>query len=194
MSQGESPNAPQSAFLLEDLLSKTGSGHWRLDPLASKVTIRHKTLWGLTSVKVSFATVSGEGLLYASGVVEGRFELSSASLDTGNKKRDLHLRSDEFFGVDVNPLIVFTARAASAGSRVGTVVLAGDLQVKNVSRPLVLEADVLLPSPNVLVLNIETEIDRADFGITWNWLGMLKGNAQVEVLAHLIRQSGEEGS
>jgi polyisoprenoid-binding protein YceI len=138
--------------------------------------------------------MSGEGLLSASGVVEGRFELSLASLDTGNKKRDLHLRSDDFFGVDVNPLIVFTARTASAGRRVGTVVLAGDLQVKNVSRPLVLEADVLLPSPNILVLNIETEIDRADFGITWNRLGMLKGNAQVAVLAHFVRQSGEGGS
>ena len=39
----------------------------------------------------------GSGTVTPAGEVSGRIEIGAASVDTGNAKRDKHLRSDDFF-------------------------------------------------------------------------------------------------
>ena len=75
------------------------------------MTLRSKSVWGLVPVKGAFREVTGHGTVTPAGEVSGRIEIGAASVDTGNAKRDKHLRSDDFFLSDNRPghvaLLVF---------------------------------------------------------------------------------------
>src|SRR5713101_6060635 len=66
------------------------AGDWVLDPSRSKVELHTRHMWGLRPVEGVFREVSGLGAVSPAG------EVTAASIDTKNKKRDDHLRSDDF--------------------------------------------------------------------------------------------------
>lgn len=164
-------------------------GRWVLDPARSSVRFGSKTFWGLMTVKGSFGTVSGEGEVAPDGTAHGTLTIGAASVDTGNGKRDTHLRSADFFAADEHASIVFTAGTvtAPAGSS-GEVQVTGDLAVRGVSRPIAFPARVTLASPQEATLEAEVPVDRSEFGITWNQMGMLTGPSKVSVVAHYRRE------
>ncbi|MFB7510289.1 YceI family protein, partial [Streptomyces broussonetiae] len=88
------------------------TGTWQLDPSASAVSLRHKTMWGLVTVKGAFTAVSGAGEVRPDGSATGTVTLEAASLDTKHAKRDTHLRSADFFDADQHPEITFAVRGA----------------------------------------------------------------------------------
>lgn len=68
------------------------------------------------------------------------------SIDTGIRKRDEHLRSQEFFNVEKYPEITFKSRSAKrTGEQSGDI--AGDLTMHGVARSITLHVQ-LLSSPN----------------------------------------------
>jgi polyisoprenoid-binding protein YceI len=72
--------------------------------------------------------------------VSARIEV--ASIDTGIKKRDDHLRSGEFFNTAKFPAITFKSRSVKrTGDQSGDV--AGDFAMHGVSRPIVLHVQLL---------------------------------------------------
>ena len=79
------------------------TGLWQLDPSATTVAVRQKTMWGLVTVKGAFTAVTGQGEVRADGSAVGTLTLRAASLDTGNAKRDTHLKSADFFDADNHP-------------------------------------------------------------------------------------------
>src|ERR1700730_6107166 len=96
-----------SAALQAQLSSGSLSGRWTLDSTRSSAALRTKSVWGLVRVKGVFREIEGEGQVAADGTVTGRVSLATASLDSKNRKRDAHLRSDDFFSSDTHPSIVF---------------------------------------------------------------------------------------
>jgi len=56
------------------------------------------------------------------------------SIDTGNQKRDNHLRSPDFFHADKHPTITFVSRKVK-NIRGNTFDVEGDLTIKGVTRP-----------------------------------------------------------
>lgn len=94
-----------------------------------------------------------------------------ASVDTGNGKRDDHLRGADFFDVATHPEITFVSKSAE---KLGDdVVLTGDLTIKGVTKeiklPLTVNGPITDPWGNVRVgLEGKTKIKRQDFGITWS--------------------------
>ncbi len=158
---------------------------WQLDPSGSSVTIKHKTIWGLMTVRGSFGEVSGSGEILPDGSGRGRLEIGATSLETKNRKRDEHLRSADFFNASEHPLIVVDlsriVRQGDSATAEGTLTVAGR------TRPLALTARVTESSDGAIALAADTEINRADFGMNWNQLGMIKGNAQVSVVARFVR-------
>ena len=52
--------------------------------------------------------------------------VEAATLDTGNKTRDRHLRSEHFFDVDAHPLVRFTSTSVEEGD--GTISVSGYLE------------------------------------------------------------------
>jgi polyisoprenoid-binding protein YceI len=169
----------------EATASGTPAG-WRLDPSGSSVTIEHKHTWGLATVRGSFGQVSGSGEILPDGTGRGRLEIGTESIDTKNRRRDEHLRSKDFFHASDHPHIVvdltrIVRQGADSAAAEGTLTIAGH------TRPLALTARVAESTGSAVALIADAEVNRADFGMTWNLLGMIKGSAQVRVVARFVR-------
>ncbi len=94
-----------------------------------------------------------------------------ASIDTGNKDRDDHLRSPDFFDAERYPHMTFESTRVRHVEG-GLYSVAGDLTVKDITREVEVEATVEGsgedPWGNERVgITIRGEIDRTDFGLTW---------------------------
>jgi polyisoprenoid-binding protein YceI len=163
-----------------------GPASWQLDPSTSAVTFTHKTIWGLVTVRGEFSDLSGSAEILPDGSANGRLEIGAASVNTKHRKRDEHLRSADFFDVAAHPTIVVdvTQAASSDGS---SVQASGTLTVAGRTRPLTVTARITEASDQGISLTADIEIDRADFGMTWNQLGMVKGAAQLHVVARFVK-------
>ncbi len=98
--------------------------------------------------------------------------INTTSVDSSDEKRDGHLRSPDFLDVERYPAITFRSTKVELGGD-GTAKVTGDLTVKDVTRPVTL--DVEFDGAQVdpwggqrLGFSAHTEIDREDWGLTWN--------------------------
>jgi polyisoprenoid-binding protein YceI len=94
-------------------------------------------------------------------------EISVASVDTDNAKRDGHLRSDDFFNAEQYPTITFESTSIeSEGS--GNYRVDGILTIRDVSKPITLEGKLLGKMPGRVAFEAAGRINRQDFNVTWN--------------------------
>ena len=98
--------------------------------------------------------------------------INVASVDSSDEKRAGHLRSPDFLDVEHYPTITFRSTKVDVGDD-GTAQVTGDLTVKDVTRPVTLhvEFDGAQVDPwggQRLGFSAHTEIDREDWGLTWN--------------------------
>jgi polyisoprenoid-binding protein YceI len=163
-----------------------GPASFQLDAGGSAVSISHKTMWGLATVRGSFTMLTGSAEILADGSARGRIEIDAASIDTKNAKRDKHLRSADFFDTAKHPqIVVDVTQAAARGS--DRVEATGTLTVAGQTRPLTLTATITEATVQAITLRADADIDRADFGMRWNQLGMINGPAHVSVVARYVR-------
>ena len=163
-----------------------GPSTWSLDPARSSVSLRSKSIWGLVTVRGAFGELAGSAEIPPGGAARGRLEIGAASLDTKNAKRDKHLASADFFNAADHPKIV--ADLASATRTGDRVAVQGTLTVAGVTRPLSFTATLADVTPAAFTVHAEAVVvDRADFGLTWNQLGMLTGPSTVDVVARFTR-------
>jgi polyisoprenoid-binding protein YceI len=165
------PSGNVTASALQAMLSDaTLAGDWALDPSRSTVALSSKSVWGLVAVKGTFRDVTGEGTVSPAGEASGTITVAAASIDTKMGKRDTHLRSADFFDVDNHPHIVFQAdqvQPTDAG-----VSVSGTLTVRGKTNPVTFEATASVHDGNEIWLDAQVPVDRTDFGLTWNRLGM----------------------
>ncbi|MFJ2258611.1 YceI family protein [Streptomyces sp. NPDC087844] len=150
------------------------TGLWQLDAVRSTIGIKHRTMWGLVTVKGAFSGVAGEGEVQADGTAHGAITVDAASLDTKNAKRDGHLRGADFFDAERHPTLVFAVRDAVVRPD-DTVGIEGQLTVRGVSRPQSVTATVTESSAEAVTLTAEFTVDREQFNLGWNQLGMIRG-------------------
>ncbi|MPY63242.1 YceI family protein [Streptomyces spongiae] len=162
------------------------TGTWQLDPARSTVGVQHRTMWGLVNVKGTFTGLTGEGEVGADGSATGSITLEAASLDTKNAKRDTHLRSADFFDADRHPELTFVVRGATPGAD-GAVQVTGQLTVRGISRPQSFTARVAEASAEAVTLTAEFTVDREQFGMAWNQLGMMRGRTAVTASLRFAR-------
>ncbi|MBP2453513.1 YceI family protein [Mycolicibacterium lutetiense] len=153
---------------LSDILT-THAGNWNLAPDRSRVTFRNKTLWGLATVTGRFTEFTGTGR--ADDGVTGRVVIAAASVRTGIGKRDAHLRSADFFDAEVHPDI--TVQVTGLDSSDGSARLTTVLTVRGVSRTIELPVDVEILDDGALQLSGRCEVQRDDFGVSGDLLGMV---------------------
>jgi polyisoprenoid-binding protein YceI len=172
---------------VETLLSDPDTaGVWNLVPERSTVAFAIRNMWGLVNVKGQFHDVNGDGQVTAKGAVFGRLDIQTASLRTGIRKRDEHLRSADFFDVKRFPEIsvVVTAVQPTSGN-------AADLQasfsIKGVTAPLPLPVRITVLDDGSVRISAKTEVDRAQFGVNWNQFGMMSKTATVSADAIFVR-------
>jgi len=179
------PEHATSATLQAQLTSGSLAGTWTLDPARSAATLRSKSMWGLAPVKGVFGELEGGGTVSPEGGVTGRIEIATGTLDTKNSKRDTHLRSDDFFLSEKYPAIIFTLDSlAPAGDG---VTVSGQLTVRERSQPISFPATVTLAGEGEVVFDATVQVDRSDFGLTWNQLGMASMKNTIGIHAVLTK-------
>lgn len=146
-------------------------GVWRVDPGHANVAFigRH---FMLTKVRGRFPGVEG-AVTVAEDPDASRVEVTidMASVNSGDRTRDEHLRSPDLFDVARYPTATFrSSRVAWAGTA-GRVT--GNLTIRGVSRPVTLDATFLghVHDPwdaDRAVFSASTTLNREDWGLTWN--------------------------
>jgi polyisoprenoid-binding protein YceI len=174
-----------SSALQELLRDGKLAGSWTLDAARSEIGLKSKSMWGLMSVKGVFREVTGTGTVSAAGDATGTITVAAKSIDTKNKKRDEHMRSADFFDVARTPDITFAVERVTPSAE--GVTVSGALTVRDRTRPVSFAARVSGDEAQV-VLDGEIEVNRADFGLTWNQLGMTSMNNTITVHAVFTRQ------
>ena len=94
-------------------------------------------------------------------------EISVASVDTDNAKRDGHLRSDDFFNAEQYPTITFESTSIESEGN-GNYRVDGILTIRDVSKPITLEGKLLGKMPGRVAFEAAGQINRQDFNVTWN--------------------------
>lgn len=172
-------------------------GTFAIDPAHTTASFVARHLM-VSKVRGSFGQVSGEIVVaddpLASGVT---VHISAASIDTGVADRDAHLRGADFLDVERYPELTFRSlRLEELGG--GQFHLVGELTIRDVTREVRLDVEFegVARSPwgqEVVGFTATTEIDREDFGITWNQAletgGVLVGKkVKIEISAEAVRQ------
>jgi polyisoprenoid-binding protein YceI len=173
---------PLQARLKDGLLA----GEWVLDPRNSSIRLRSRHIWGLAPVNGVFREVSGNGTVSPDGQVSGTVTVAAASIDTKNTRRDAHLRSADFFDSGNYPDITFTADAIRPSGQ--GVAVTGALTVHDRTRPLSFDAAVSNQGDGEIWLDAEVRINRADFGLTWNPMGLVSMNNILTIHAVFTRR------
>ncbi len=160
-------------------------GHWSLDHSHSELGFRAKGMFGLAAVKGTFGEYEGELDVDASGA-SGELRIVATSLETGNARRDTHLRSADFFDVEKHPTLTFSLDNVSTGSD-GRRMLTGTLRIRDsalaITSPLEIDED----GPDRVTLRTDVAVDRAAAGVGWSKLGMIKGPAHLHASITLTR-------
>lgn len=145
---------------------------YKIDPAHSNLqfTIRHL----VSRVSGSFNDFGGDFSfdphhLDATKLVA---KVNVASINTGNEKRDGHLKSPDFFDVAKHPTMNFVSRKLEADGA-NKYKLSGDLTLHGVTKPVVLDVEFLGegtdPQGGKRAGFVATgKINRKDFGINWN--------------------------
>ncbi|HEV7585678.1 MAG TPA: YceI family protein [Solirubrobacteraceae bacterium] len=160
------------------------AGSWQVDPQASHARFLAGTLAGLVRTAGRFRSLSGD-LHVDEARALGALVLDSSSIDTGNRMRDRHLRSRDFFHVKRHPQLRYEARSLTRNDD-GSARIDGQLTVAGASTPLPLEVTLHAPSDGVLELACQTEVDRIALGVR-GARGMVPRSVQLDIALTLRR-------
>jgi|HubBroStandDraft_1064217.scaffolds.fasta_scaffold09058_3 polyisoprenoid-binding protein YceI len=183
----QAPSGQITAPALQALLENGAlAGEWVLDPRKSSVQLKSRSMGGLIRVNGFFRDVSGKGAVSPDGEVSGIVTVAAASIDTRNTRRDTHLRSADFFDSDNHPDITFTADGIRPSGQ--GVAVTGALTVCGRTRLLSFDASASVLGDGEIWLDAEVRVNRADFGLIWNLLGMVARTNTLTVRAVFIRR------
>jgi polyisoprenoid-binding protein YceI len=148
------------------------AGTYQLDAAHSKI--------GFEVPHLVISTVEGkfnnaEGTL----TLDDKFEKSKvkasaeiASVDTGNEKRDTHLKSPDFFDAAKYPKMEFESTAVSGTP--DAFKLTGNLTIKGVTKKVTFDGKLLGAVPNdgfgnqKVAFTAKTKVSRKEYGLKWN--------------------------
>jgi polyisoprenoid-binding protein YceI len=127
-------------------------------------------------------------------------KIDAGSIDTGNDKRDGHLRSADFFDVETYPSITFQGskfvKTSDGYSVTGTLTLHG--VAKEVTLPFTFGGELGDPWGNTRAgFEASVTLDRKDYGIVWNKAldqggVMLGDDVAVEIELSVVKQKPED--
>ena len=148
------------------------AGTYEIDPAHSSVefAIRHL---GISKVKGGFGEFSGT-IEFDNGQVEigsAEVAIKTASIDTGNKDRDNHLRSPDFFEVEKYPEILFKSTGVEKTDDGYT--LHGKLTIHGVEKHIHIPFEVLGVVKDHPMLGTrvgfegKVELKREDYNVGW---------------------------
>ena len=161
------------------------AGSWALDGARSSVGLRTKSVWGMVKVKGIFSQVTGAAVISDAGEATGTITVAAASVGTGIKKRDEHLRSAHFFDAEKYPDIAFSASSATLSG--ASAVVSGTLTVRDQTKPVTITGTVAAHGADEISLDAELPVNRGDYGMSFNQLGMMSLDNVITIHAVFTR-------
>ena len=148
-------------------LTGLSTGTWTIDPTHTVLGFVARHLM-VTKVRGSFTDVAGT-VVVAENLADSTAEVTikTASVQSGTADRDAHLRSGDFFDVENYPEITFRSTSFDGET------LVGDLTIKGITKPVTLDVEFggVATDPwgnEKAAFEATGEIDRTDWGLTWN--------------------------
>jgi polyisoprenoid-binding protein YceI len=169
-----------------------GAETYQVDPVHSSVVFRVKHMntsysWGrFNAVAGSFSVADGDP-----AQCRFEFQVKAASVDTGNPKRDGHLKSPDFLNAVQYPTISFKSRsAASAGQ--DTYDVTGDLTLHGVTKPVTVKVTRTGSGKGpmgrpIAGLTANVTVKRTDFGMS-NMVGAVGDDVWINVSIEGVRR------
>ncbi|HET7487790.1 MAG TPA: YceI family protein [Acidimicrobiales bacterium] len=172
------------------------AGTYRVDAAHSSVecVVRHM---GLAKVRARFDDFEGT-IQVGERPEDSRVDASvrTASIDTRDEKRDAHLRGPDFLDAERYPTIeLHSSRVHRVGKRWQADA---DLTICGVTRPVKLDVEFEGAAPDPwgnarIGCSATTEVNREDFGLTWNQVletgGWLVGKeVRIEISVEAVRE------
>jgi polyisoprenoid-binding protein YceI len=147
---------------------------WNLDPAHSGAEFKVKHMM-ISNVKGSFSGLSGVLAEHATDSALSSVEASVdvATVNTGDEKRDGHLKSADFFDAEKFPKMTFKSTGVAKKGDAEYAVT-GNLTVHGVTKPVTFavegpSAPGKDPWGNTRIgLSATAKINRKDFGLGWN--------------------------
>lgn len=175
------------------------AGKWSVDPVHSRVgfVARHMMV---TKVRGTFADYTGD-VTIADDLAESTVsvEVQMESIDTGNKDRDGHLRTNDFFDVAQFPTMTFKSTSIELDGNEGK--LHGDLTLKGSTNPVTFDVEFegVTGDPwggTRAGFSATATINRKDWGVEWNAPletgGVMVGDkVQLELDVQMVKQTDE---
>ena len=148
------------------------AGTYVLDVSHTEVGFQARHLM-VSKVKGRFTEFSGTVVIAEDPTASSlEVEIATTSVHTRDESRDGHLRSPDFLDVETYPTISYRSTGVTPVSA-NRWKVDGELTVRDVTRPVELLVDFegAATSPwgtTALGFSAEAELDREDFGLTWN--------------------------
>ena len=173
-------------------------GTYVLDPFHTRIGFVARHLM-VTKVRGNFGQFDGSITIAEDPKLStAQATMKAISIETGAPDRDNHLRSGDFLEAEKYPELTF-ANARVVSQKGADFKVAGDLTIKGVTKPVELdvELDGVVTDPfgnEKLAVSARTEINREDFGMTWNAAletgGVLVSQkVTIEIEAQAVRQA-----
>ncbi len=146
---------------------------WQIDTSHSSVTAAVKHMM-LTTVRGAFSGATGvidfDPAKPETGAIELR--IPANSVNTGDAKRDGHLRSADFLDAETYPEIVFKSTKVTPKQR-NEYVVDGDLTIRGTTKPVVVNVELvgITADPRAgqrAGFDATVSFDRTQWGLTWN--------------------------
>ncbi|MEK0101224.1 YceI family protein [Streptomyces sp. A475] len=141
------------------------SGTYEIDPVASSVNFRMRTVFGLFPVRGSFRITRGR--IDVAGPVEKStvdVRIGADTFESGVARRDAHVRSADYLDVAAHPEFAFRGDGVEVGA--DGALLAGELTVLGVSRPVAVTVESVTVEGRRLTVVASAVVDRYAFGVT----------------------------
>lgn len=162
-----------SLFVLGALSFNAEATELKVDSAHSDVQFEVKHLM-VAKVRGNFLHFSGNINYNEKDVSQSNvnFEVKTDSITTANPKRDEHLKSAEFFDVKKFPDAKFTSSNIKKISDTKFQV-EGDLTIHGITKKVNFDVEYLGKTKDPwgtekVVFQASAELDRKDFGLTWN--------------------------
>ncbi|SRX55922.1 YceI family protein [Aequorivita sp. CIP111184] len=141
---------------------------WNIDTTHSEINFKVKHMM-ISTVSGSFEKFEGKVETTNDDFKNGAFSFSADidSVNTNNKDRDNHLKSDDFFGAEKNPKLIFKSKSFDGEK------IVGDLTIKGITREVTLDTEyngtAVDPYGQTKAgFEFEGQINRKDFDLTWS--------------------------
>jgi polyisoprenoid-binding protein YceI len=161
------------------------AGRWTLDPDASVIRLEARALWGLLPVRGKFRRIRGDGTVAPDGASSGRVVIASASIDTGLRRRDKHLRDDDHLACETFPdITVDIDRLFAEGNQ---WIAEGRLAARDRHIDLAFPCRVEVEHDRRATIVATVIVDRSRLGVDFRARGATKMDTIMSVRAVFLR-------